>query len=209
MLTVGLFQSNCFIVSCPETSEGIIVDACDDPERILQYVRDNELEVKFVVNTHAHIDHVMALADVVEALSVPVLMHKAEMSVYNAIPNQAVMFGLREPKLVKIDRYIAEGDAVEFGTLTGRVVESPGHSPGGICLLFDSAKPPRGFVGDVVFRGSIGRTDLPGADHMRMIETLRNVIMKLPDDMIIYSGHGPATTIAQEKMSNPFLLELA
>ncbi len=208
MLTVGVFQSNCFIASCEETMEAIIVDAGGDPERILDAVKDLGVAVKMIVNTHAHIDHVTALSDVVAAFSVPVLMHKDEMPVYELIPQQASMFGLPAPALVPIDRFIAEGDTVSLGQMTGHVIDTPGHSPGGISLVFADEKPPRVFVGDVLFQGSIGRTDLMGADHGQMMDTLKNVIMKLPDDMVVYSGHGPETTIGAEKKTNPFLLQL-
>ncbi|MFQ5512618.1 MAG: MBL fold metallo-hydrolase [Candidatus Krumholzibacteriia bacterium] len=208
MLTVGVFQSNCFIASCVETGEAIIVDAGDEAERILEAVKGLGVDVKMVINTHAHIDHVTALPDVVAALQVPVVMHKDEIPIYEILPQQASFFGLTAPKLVAIDRYVAEGDAVSFGRVTGRVIETPGHSPGGISLVFAGDKPPRVFVGDVLFQGSIGRTDLLGADHAQMMRTLENVIMKLPDDMVVHSGHGPETTIGAEKETNPFLLQL-
>jgi glyoxylase-like metal-dependent hydrolase (beta-lactamase superfamily II) len=209
MLTVGPFQSNCFIVSCEETGEAIIVDAGDDGDRILSYVNENELIVKLIVNTHAHIDHVSALAEVKAALGVPVLMHENEMPVYRNLAQAAMMFGLARPESVAIDRYIRGGDAVTFGKLAAKVVDTPGHSPGGISLIFDGVTPPRVFVGDVLFRGSIGRTDLPGADHHLMMRTLKDVIMRFPDAMVVYSGHGPETTIGIEKRTNPFLRELS
>ena len=205
MLTVGMFQSNCFIASCEETDEAIIVDACDEPDRILDTVRSHGLDVKLVVNTHAHIDHVSGLAGVVAALSVPVWMHEAELPVYENITEQAALFGLQAPELVAIDRFIRGGDEVGFGKLSGRVIDTPGHSPGGISLVFENEDIKRIFVGDVLFRGSIGRTDLPGADPAQMASTLKNVIMALPDDMVVYSGHGPETTIGLEKQTNPFL----
>jgi glyoxylase-like metal-dependent hydrolase (beta-lactamase superfamily II) len=208
MLTVGEFQSNCFIASCEETMEAIIIDAGGDPERILDAVQDLGITVKMIVNTHAHIDHVTALSDVVAALSVPVLMHKAEVPIYEMIPQQAAFFGLPPPGLVAIDRFLVQGDTISFGNVTARVIDTPGHSPGGISLVFADDKPPRVFVGDVLFQGSIGRTDLMGADHGQMMDTLKNVIMKLPDDMVVYSGHGPETTIGAEKKTNPFLLQL-
>ena len=208
MLTVGAFQSNCFIASCEETSEAIIIDACDEAERILDVIRDLRLQVKMIVNTHAHIDHVTALPAVVSALSVPVVMHKDEMSVYEILPQQASLFGLEAPAQVTIDRFIAEGDLISFGKVSGRVIETPGHSPGGVSLLFDDEQPPRVFVGDVLFQGSIGRTDLLGSDHGQMMDTLKNVIMKLPDDAIVHPGHGPETTIGAEKQTNPFLLQI-
>jgi glyoxylase-like metal-dependent hydrolase (beta-lactamase superfamily II) len=208
MIAVGPFQSNCFVVSCDKTSEAIIIDAGDDADQILSFVRSTDLQVKLILNTHAHIDHVSALGPVVSALSAPVLMHENEMPIYEHIAQHAVMFGLVEPETVRIDRFVAGGDEISFGRLTGKIIDTPGHSPGGISLVFNDAEPPRAFVGDVLFRGSIGRTDLPGSDHQLMMSTLKNIIMELPDDMVIHSGHGPKTTMAVEKLTNPFLIAL-
>lgn len=209
MLTVGPFQSNCFIAACEETKEAIIIDACDEADRIVGFVRDNNLDAKLVFETHAHIDHVSALAGVVSALSVPVLMHKSEMLLYDNLDQAAMMFGLSIPKRVAIDRFVKGGDTVAVGKWTGTLIDTPGHSPGGLTLLFHDTDPPRAFVGDVLFHGSIGRTDLPGADHGVMMSTLKNTIMKLADNTVVYSGHGPQTTIGVEKTTNPFLLALA
>ncbi|MDH3215804.1 MAG: MBL fold metallo-hydrolase [Candidatus Krumholzibacteria bacterium] len=208
MITVGMFQSNCFIASCDETGEAIIIDAGDDGDSILKFVRDQKLRVTMIVNTHAHIDHVSALAEVASALSVPVVMHKNEMPIYENLAQHAMMFGLATPASVSIDRFVADGDVITFGRLSGHVIETPGHSPGGISLAFKDLTPPRIFVGDVLFHGSIGRTDLPGANHQQMVATLENVIMKLPEDMVVYAGHGPETTIGIEKLTNPFLVDL-
>lgn len=208
MLTVGLFQSNSFIVSCEKTNEAIIIDACDEADRILGYIEREKLDVKMIVNTHSHIDHVTALPKVKSALGVPVVMHEKELELYKGIPQQAAMFGIDAPELVEIDRFVKEGDRISFGTCSGEVVETPGHSPGGITLLFRDESPPRAFVGDVLFEGSIGRTDLPGCDESQMARTLREVIMKLPDDTVVHSGHGRDTTIGREKRTNPFLLQL-
>ena len=130
MLTVGLFQSNCFIVSCEETNAAIVVDACDEADRILAYIESEKLDVKMIVNTHSHIDHITALPAVKSALGVPVVMHENELELYKAIPQQAAMFGIAAPELVEIDRYIKEGDRISFGTCSGDVVDTPGHSPG-------------------------------------------------------------------------------
>ncbi len=208
VLEVGPFLSNCFIASCEETNEAIVIDAGDDAGNILSYVKDKGLKIQMVVCTHAHIDHVSALAGVTSALSVPALMHRNELPVYEGLPDSARMFGLPIPETTKIDRFVAGGDEITFGNVTGRVVETPGHSPGGITLVFDDTAPPRAFVGDVLFQGSIGRTDLPGSNHAVMMSTLKDVIMTMPDDMVVYTGHGPATTIASEKKTNPFLLAL-
>lgn len=209
MLTVGPFQSNCFVLSCGETREAIIVDAGDEADKILAVVGREKLDVKMIVNTHAHIDHVSGLSDVIKALAVPVVMHKNEMPIYESLTQHAMMFGLPTPESVKIDRFVAGGDEIVFGQLNARVVDTPGHSPGGISLVFEDAEPPKAFVGDVLFRGSIGRTDLPGADHQLMMSTLKDIIMHFPDDTVVYSGHGPETTMAVEKLTNPFLIALS
>ena len=209
MLSVGPFQSNCFIAACEDTKEAIIIDACDEADRIVGFVRDHNLNAKLIFETHAHIDHVSALAGVVSALSVPVLMNRNEMLLYDSLDQAAMMFGLSAPKKVTIDRFVKGGDTITVGKWTGRLIDTPGHSPGGLTLLFDDTDPPRAFVGDVLFHGSIGRTDLPGADHGVMMSTLKDAIMKLADNTIVYSGHGPQTTIGVEKTTNPFLLALA
>lgn len=208
MLTVGAFQSNAFIVSCEETKEGIVVDACDDARAILDDIAQNGITIRAIVTTHAHIDHVTALAEVAEAVSAPILMHQSELPIYESVPQQALLFGLPAPTVVDIDRFVRGGDQITFGKLVGEVIETPGHSPGGISIVFPGESPPKVFVGDVLFRGSIGRTDLYGADHEQMMETLRESIMTLPDDTIVYPGHGEETTIGHEKHTNPFLLQL-
>jgi len=203
-LTVGPFQSNCHIVACERTGEAVIFDAGDEPARILATVRAMDVRVKAVVNTHAHIDHVSGLAGVVEALGVPVFMHRAETPVYDALEQTALMFGLPVPGKVDIHGWLEEGETIHIGELAGRVMLMPGHSPGHIIVVFDGITPPRAIVGDVIFQGSIGRTDLPGGDHDVMMQTLRR-FLPMPDDMIVYPGHGPETTIGAEKKWNPFL----
>jgi glyoxylase-like metal-dependent hydrolase (beta-lactamase superfamily II) len=207
-LMVGPFESNCHIVACERTGEAVIFDAGDDAPRILATVRAMNVRVKAVVNTHAHIDHVSGLAGVVDALGVPVFMHRAETPIYDALAPTAIMFGLPVPKAVKIHGWLEEGEVIRIGELAGRVMLMPGHTPGHIIVVFDGATPPRAVVGDVIFQGSIGRTDLPGGDHEVMMRTLRR-FLPMPDDMVLYTGHGPETTIGAEKKWNPFLAPIA
>jgi glyoxylase-like metal-dependent hydrolase (beta-lactamase superfamily II) len=207
-LVVGPFQSNCHIVACTETNEAVIFDAGDDALRILAAVRAMGVDVKAVVNTHAHLDHVAGLAGVVEALGVPVFMHADEAPVYEAVGQQAQMFGLPVPRKVAIHNWLAEGDVVRVGNLRGVVMLMPGHAPGHIIVVFLDEAPPRAVVGDVLFQGSIGRTDLPGGDHDVMMKTLER-FLPMPDDTVVYSGHGPETTLGDEKRWNPFLAPLA
>jgi glyoxylase-like metal-dependent hydrolase (beta-lactamase superfamily II) len=207
-LVVGPFQSNCHVVACTETNEAVIFDAGGDAPAILDLVRGMGVAVKAVVNTHAHIDHVSGLAEVVDALGVPVFMHPDEMPLYQHIAQQAAMFGLPAPRTVAIHRRLEEGDVVNVGKLRGEVMWMPGHSPGHIIVVFKDETPPRAVVGDVLFQGSIGRTDILGGDHDVMLRTLER-FLPLADETVVYSGHGPATTIGEEKKWNPFLAPLA
>ncbi len=207
-LTVGMFQSNCYIVSCPETNDAVIVDAGDEAHRILDTVATLGVSVKAVINTHAHLDHVAGLPGVVEALGVPVWMHRADMPVYESVEQQAAMFDLAAPGRVEIDRFLEDGEVVRIGNLEAKVVLTPGHSPGSVCLLFEGTDPARIICGDVLFKGSIGRTDLPGGDHQTLVNTLTRSFLPLSDDTVVYPGHGPATTMGNEKATNPFVAPL-
>lgn len=207
-LEVGPFQSNCYIVACERTNDAVIFDAGDEATRILATVKAMGVNVKAVVNTHAHLDHVSGLADVVDALGVPVFMHRDEVPVYDALAQSAVMFGLPVPRKVKIHGWLAEGESIRIGDLKGDVMLMPGHTPGHIIVVFGGVTPPRAIVGDVLFQGSIGRTDLPGGDHQVMMKTLTR-FLPMADDTIVYPGHGPETTIGAEKKWNPFLAPIA
>lgn len=207
-LTVGPFQSNCYIVSCSDTKAAVVVDAGNEAQRILSTVERLGVKVIAVINTHAHLDHVSALAEVSEALGVPVLMHALEMPIYEVISAQASMFGLPKPRTVPIDRFVEDGEEVIIGNVKGEYLLTPGHSPGSICIRFRDETPERLMAGDVLFQGSIGRTDLPGGDYDTIIHTLRTRFVPLPDDLIVYPGHGPETTIGEEKRTNPFLAPL-
>jgi glyoxylase-like metal-dependent hydrolase (beta-lactamase superfamily II) len=207
-LTVGPFQSNCYIVGCEQTGDAIIIDCGDEAPRILAEVERLGVNVKAVVNTHTHLDHVAALADVVDVLGVPVLMHAADMPVYDMLEAQAAMFGLSAPRRVKVDRFVEHGEKIEVGKLGAEVLLAPGHSPGSICLAFDKGEHRVVFAGDVLFRGSIGRTDLPGGSYETIVETLRTLFVPMPDDTVVYPGHGPETTMGEEKRTNPFVAPL-
>jgi glyoxylase-like metal-dependent hydrolase (beta-lactamase superfamily II) len=207
-LMVGPFQSNCYIVACERTLDAVIFDAGAEAARILATAKTMGVNVKAVVNTHAHLDHVAALAEVVDALGVPVFMHRSEMPVYDALEMSAKMFGLPAPRKVKIHGWLEEGESIRIGDLKGDVMLMPGHTPGHIIVVFADTAPPRAIVGDVLFQGSIGRTDLPGGDHDVMLQTLAR-FLPLPDDMVVYPGHGPETTIGAEKKWNPFLAPIA
>lgn len=207
-LSVGPFQSNVYVAACRRTREAILVDAGDEAARVLDAVRRLGVTVRAIVCTHAHIDHVAALADLVAALSVPVWMHRAEQPMYEALPDQARGFGLPVPATVAVDRTMDDGERFGVGEVEFEVVWTPGHSPGGMCLHAAGENPPHLFAGDVLFAGSIGRTDLPGSDPAAMTRTLRRLVA-LSDETVVWPGHGPATTLGEEKRHNPFVAPLA
>jgi glyoxylase-like metal-dependent hydrolase (beta-lactamase superfamily II) len=209
MLPVGMFQSNCFIVGCTDTGRGVVVDAGDEAETILSAVDRAHLTVEAVWTTHGHLDHVGALPEVIPALGVPMCLHRDEIETYRVLEHQAAMFGLAAPKVVTVDRVLETGETIGFGNVEAEVVHAPGHSPGSACFYFAGESPPRIIVGDVLFKGSIGRTDLPGGSYETMVETLRRVFLPLPDETVVYSGHGPETTVGEEKRLNPFLAPIA
>jgi len=210
-LVVGPFQSNCWILGCEETLEGIVIDPGDDAERILKVIEQHELALKYIIHTHGHLDHVAATSVVQLETGAAVLMHEADQMLLENLPLQASMFGLTTPDTPVVDRYIHEGDKISFSVHILSVIETPGHSPGGVCLKLGGveAKPalPLLFVGDTLFAGSIGRTDLWGASYPQLIRSIREKLWPLDDDMVIHTGHGPSTTLGDEKRRNPFLQE--
>jgi glyoxylase-like metal-dependent hydrolase (beta-lactamase superfamily II) len=201
MLPVGSFQANCFVISCSETGEGAVVDPGDEDELILDIVRTEQVRVKFILLTHAHIDHVGALGPVKKATGAEILMHREDTFLLEGVGAQALSFGLHVDGYTKVDRYVEDGDEFSFGNLTARVIHTPGHSPGGVCYHIGKSL----FVGDTLFAGSIGRTDLPGGSFETLIRSIMEKLLPLGDDIEVFSGHGPSTTLGEERLTNPFL----
>jgi len=197
----GPFQENCYLAWEEETNAAICIDPGDEAARIVRKARFLSLDVKGVYATHGHIDHAGAVAAVCEALAIPFAIHPADAFLLEGLPNQARMFGLPPMPIPRIDRELADGDTVEFGGIRGEVLCTPGHSPGGVCFRFDEVV----FVGDTLFAGSIGRTDLPGGSARQLITSIKERLLVLPDELRALSGHGPATSIGYEKRNNPFL----
>ena len=162
-----------------------------------------KFEIKYILITHAHLDHVKELGTLKNEIDVPVLMHRDDQFLLDGLPMQASAFGMSVSSIPKIDQYIKEGDTVEFGKKKFEVLHTPGHSPGNVSFITQEVA----FVGDVLFSGSIGRTDLPGGDFDILIQSIKTKLFPLGDDTVIYSGHGPATTIKKEKQTNPFLIQ--
>lgn len=228
IIPVGMLQCNCSILGDPETHEAIVIDPGDEVERILALLAKHKLKVMAIVSTHAHIDHVGGLKKLHDVTHAPVLMNEGDLELYRAMDIQSQFLGVAPPPLAKIDNLLAEGDVVRWGGYEARVLHTPGHTPGSVSLYLPfaerkeegnrvapahSAKKSRGdddpapwlFAGDTLFAGSIGRTDLWGGSFPEIIRSIRSKLLTLPEDTIVFPGHGPTTTLAEERESNPFL----
>jgi hydroxyacylglutathione hydrolase len=217
---VGPFFKNGFVIGCQDTCEGFVIDPGDEVDMLLDLVARHRLSIHAILLTHAHLDHITGVARAKQALNVPVWLHEADNFLYEAVVQQGQMFGLRVDPQPPVDRFYdregAEGGegSLRFGRYQVRVLHTPGHCPGGVCLAVgkdgkeakDAKERPILFVGDTLFAGSIGRTDLPGGDMDTLLRSIREVLFAFPDDAIVWSGHGPATTIGQERRTNPFLV---
>ena len=203
-LQLGPIGTNAYIVGDPATHRAAIVDPGDEARRLLTVLARLGLSADVIVATHAHFDHVGAVRPLVEATGAPFLLFEDELPVLEVAADRAALFGITIPAPPAPDRLLHEDDVVSMGGGTFRVVHTPGHSPGHMCLLGDGLA----FVGDVIFQGSIGRTDLPGGDYNTLIRSIATHLLVLPDNTVLYNGHGPATTVGHERRTNPFLIGL-
>ncbi len=201
-LSVAPIGTNCSIIACEDTKEAIIIDPGGEADRILEIITRENMELKFIINTHAHFDHVGAVQDIVQKKKIPFLLHKGdEPFIEPEAFNQSLqMFGMSAMAPPVVDEFIDPNTTYSFGNLSFSVLETPGHSPGGVCFLFDSDV----FVGDTLFAGSIGRTDLPGGDMTTLMQSIKNQLMPLDDSTNVHCGHMGQTTIGQERQFNPF-----
>ena len=198
---VGPIGVNCYVVSDADSGQGIIIDPGGNAEEILSYVRDAKIAVKAIINTHGHGDHIGANDAVREATGAPLLMHAADQYMLkDARANLSAFMGYQALSTPP-DRLLAEGDEVAFAGGSFRVVHTPGHSPGGICLIGEGAV----FSGDTLFAESIGRCDFPGGSEIELVRSVREKLLPLPDETRVYPGHGPETTIGWERRYNPYL----
>ncbi|MDD4875641.1 MAG: MBL fold metallo-hydrolase [Dehalococcoidales bacterium] len=199
-LEVGPFASNCYIVGSKTTREGIIIDPGDEADVILNTVKDLELKIKYIILTHGHLDHIGALKKVKEKTGAEIALHTNESESFQ---NQTInkLFGISYPTPPPPDKLLNDGDKIDIGDLHFTVLHTPGHSLGGLCLIEKEIV----FSGDTLFNSSIGRTDLPGGNYSQLINSINTKLMTLPDNTIVYPGHGPETTIGAERRSNPFL----
>ena len=202
-LTVGPFQENCYIVGDEASGTGVLFDPGDEAVRISLAVEGTNLEISQIVITHAHIDHVGAVAALVDEYSCPVLMHAEAEPMLKEIPNQALMMGLRFGKVPAVDGYIEDGEVLEVGGLRFEALYTPGHAPGH--LAFYAAAEGLVISGDALFAGGVGRVDLPGGSMEVLMRSINERLLTLPDTTAVHSGHGPETTIGEERAHNPFL----
>ena len=198
LMVVSMFATNCYLVYCPDSKEALIIDPGAEGKKISARVKNLCLKVKYIINTHGHIDHIGANSMLKEEFKVPILISEKDLELYNN-PGFGLSLVLR--KQPRPEQFIAEGDRISFGKLSLTVIETPGHTPGGISLVSNHGV----FCGDTLFAGSIGRTDLAGGSLVTLTKSINERLMVLPSDATVYPGHGPKTTISAEKISNPFL----
>jgi glyoxylase-like metal-dependent hydrolase (beta-lactamase superfamily II) len=205
MLTVGTLWTNCYLVGCEEKREAVVIDpgfdGVKEAEKIMKVVDKEKLHVKYIVNTHGHSDHISGNRILKEMTGAPILIHEYDAPMLtNSERNFSYMYGEKATS-PPADQLLHEGDIINVGNIRLKVLHTPGHSKGGISLLCDDVV----FTGDTLFAGSIGRTDFPGASYREIMDSIRVKLAVLPDYLKVYSGHGPTSTIGEEKKSNPFL----
>ena len=200
-IVVGPLQVNCYLVGCEKSREAAVIDPGDDVERILEGLKKTNLKAVYIINTHEHFDHVGGNKRLHEATGARILAHSASAEEITKISSRALLWGMQAEDSPPVDRLLKEGDLVNIGeSVTLKVLSTPGHSLGSISLVGEGVA----FVGDLIFAGSIGRTDFPGGDYETLIGAVREKIFPLGDDVVLYSGHGPATTVGRERATNPF-----
>lgn len=204
ILPVGPLQCNCSVIGDEDNHEAMVIDPGDDIQDVLELIRKHNLQVKQIIITHAHIDHVGGAMKLRAATGAPILLNQNDYTLLKMLDVQAAWIGMRNPGKVEIDRNIGTGDSLNVGSLTADVLHTPGHTEGSICLHF--AEEKKLIAGDTLFSGSIGRTDLPGGDMQKIMRSLHNVVLALPDETIVVPGHGELTTIGEERETNPFLI---
>jgi glyoxylase-like metal-dependent hydrolase (beta-lactamase superfamily II) len=206
---VGPFFKNGFVAWCERTRDAVMIDPGDEVAALLAFADRQGLAIRYILLTHAHVDHVTGVGAAKRALGIPVYLHRDDLFLYERAVEMGVMFGLRVDPPPPVDEFYTPGQVIPFGDCEARPHHTPGHCPGGVCLEVRCAGAPgveHLFVGDTLFAGSIGRTDLPGGDHATLIASIRTVLFSFGDDAQVHPGHGPSTTIGRERRTNPFLV---
>ena len=213
---VGPFFKNGFVVGCERTRQAVFIDPGDEVDQLLSFIENEQLHVTHILLTHAHVDHVSGVAEAKRVLEAPIYLHKDDLFIYQNAVRTGMMFGLTVEEPPPVDQFyegpldLAQRKPITFGDYEVHVLHTPGHCPGGVCLALSKkgeGGPPYLFVGDTLFAGSIGRTDLPGGDYDTLLRAITGVLFAFPDESVVYSGHGPETTIGRERATNPFVLE--
>jgi len=203
ILPVGPLQCNCSIIGDEASHEAMVIDPGDDIEDILAIIREHNLKVKQIVITHAHIDHVGGAMKLRAQTGAPILLNQNDYALLKMLDVQAAWLGMRPPGAVEIAHDLKDGQSVTAGSLSGDVLHTPGHTEGSVCLYFPAEKLL--IAGDTLFAGSIGRTDLPGGSYQKILRSLHDRVLVLPDETVVIPGHGPTSTIGEEREGNPFL----
>ncbi|MBF0398207.1 MAG: MBL fold metallo-hydrolase [Desulfobacterales bacterium] len=194
-------MANCFILGCEKTKEGVVIDPGDEVDKILLYLANLKITVKYIINTHGHFDHVGGNKRLKTVTNASLVIHQLDAPMLSIISYSAASFGLSGENSPPPDMTVVDGDIINFGNASLKVIHTPGHTKGGISLYSEGNV----FVGDTLFAGSIGRTDFPGGDYQTLIDSIKEKLLPLGDHVKVYTGHGPQTTIGQERRYNPFL----
>jgi hydroxyacylglutathione hydrolase len=204
---VGPFFKNGFVIGCEESREAVLIDPGDEVEQLLVFAEQHALSIGHILLTHAHVDHITGVATAKRVLGAPIYLHRDDLFLYDNAVAQGAMFGLSVQPQPPVDVFYTVGQTIAFGKYEMRPHHTPGHCPGGVCLQLGlkGSAGKKLFVGDTLFAGSIGRTDLPGGDYDTLIRSIRTVLFAFGDDAEVYPGHGSRTTIGQERRTNPFL----
>jgi glyoxylase-like metal-dependent hydrolase (beta-lactamase superfamily II) len=205
ILPVGPLQCNCSILGDEASHEAMVIDPGDDIAQVLAILKKHNLQVKQIVITHAHLDHVGGAKKLRETTGAPILLNQNDQALLKMLNVQAAWLGMEDPGKVEIDQSIGQADMVKAGALSAQVLHTPGHTEGSICLYLAPQKTL--IAGDTLFAGSIGRTDLPGGSFEKILRSLHDTVMALPDETVVVPGHGGLTTIGEERESNPFLVK--
>jgi hydroxyacylglutathione hydrolase len=203
ILPVGPLQCNCSIIGDETTRDAMVIDPGDDIADVQAIIQKHKLQVRQILITHAHIDHVGGAMKLRQATGAPILMNQSDYALVKMLDVQAAWLGMKSPGQVEIDHSVGDTDKVKAGPLIANVIHTPGHTEGSVCLYFPAQQ--KLIAGDTLFAGSIGRTDLPGGSYDKIIRSLHEKVLALPDETVVIPGHGPLTTIAAERETNPFL----
>jgi glyoxylase-like metal-dependent hydrolase (beta-lactamase superfamily II) len=204
ILPVGMLACNCSVLGDEKSLEAVVIDPGDDIDRVQEILSRHKLRVRYIIATHAHIDHVGGIEKLKRLTGAAVLMHASDLPLYQNLELQAAWLGVQPPQAVEVDQFLKDGDVLKWGRRSLEVLHTPGHSPGSLCLHLPGEER-RIFSGDTLFQSSIGRTDLWGGSFDQILGSIKNALLPFPDATPVFPGHGPATTIGEERETNPFL----